>query len=108
MAEKNYGGVSGIPQPKNTSAAKQTSKLQTQFNKQKSGAQSDDENTDIEKQIRAGEIVKQAKDYALMLVKKDIPLLELAEKIEAKIFELEGKPAFPVNLSINEIAAHAT
>lgn len=108
MTEKHYGGASGIPQPKNTSSAKQISKLQTQASKQKSGAQSDDKNANIEKQIRAGEIVKQAKDYARTLVKKDILLLELAEKIEAKIIELGGKPAFPVNLSINEIAAHAT
>ena len=31
-----------------------------------------------------------------------------AEQIEGKIRELGGKPAFPVNLSINEIAAHYT
>src|SRR3989344_4184897 len=40
--------------------------------------------------------------------KKDMALLEIAEKIEGKIIELNGKPACPVNLSINEIAAHYT
>jgi methionyl aminopeptidase len=35
-------------------------------------------------------------------------LLDIAEKIESKIRELGAKPAFPVNLSINEIAAHST
>jgi len=35
-------------------------------------------------------------------------LIEIAEKIESKIIELGGKPAFPTNLSINEIAAHYT
>jgi len=37
-----------------------------------------------------------------------VPLVEIADKIEAKIIELGGKPAFPCNLSINEIAAHYT
>lgn len=35
-------------------------------------------------------------------------ILELAKNIEEKIKELGAKPAFPVNISINEIAAHYT
>ena len=35
-------------------------------------------------------------------------LLEIAEKIEQQIKDLGGEPAFPTNLSINEIAAHYT
>jgi methionyl aminopeptidase len=35
-------------------------------------------------------------------------MLDLAEKIEGKIESLGGKLAFPINLSINEIAAHYT
>ncbi|MEM7818458.1 MAG: type II methionyl aminopeptidase [Candidatus Aenigmatarchaeota archaeon] len=35
-------------------------------------------------------------------------ILKLAEEIENKIIELGAKPAFPVNISINEIAAHFT
>jgi methionyl aminopeptidase len=61
-----------------------------------------------EKIIQAGKIASETKKYARQIIKKDIPLLEIAEKIESKIFELGGKPAFPVNLSINEIAAHYT
>ena len=61
-----------------------------------------------EKILKAGEIGKKVKEYAKTLVKKDVPLLEIAEKIENKIVELGGKPAFPTNLSINEIAAHYT
>ena len=38
--------------------------------------------------------------------KKD--LFEIAEKIEQKIFELGFKPAFPVNVGINNVAAHYT
>jgi methionyl aminopeptidase len=36
------------------------------------------------------------------------PLIEIAETIEAMIREEGAKPAFPVNISINEIAAHYT
>jgi len=63
---------------------------------------------DKEKILKAGKMASQVKIYARGIVKKNIPLLEIAEKIEAKIFELGGNPAFPVNLSINEIAAHYT
>jgi len=61
-----------------------------------------------QKILKAGEISKQVKVYAKTIIKKDVPLLEIAEKIEAKIIELGGKPAFPCNLSINNIAAHYT
>ena len=63
---------------------------------------------DKQKILEAGKIASEAKKYARTIVKKGVPLLEIAEKIEAKIIELGGKPAFPVNLSINEIAAHYT
>ena len=60
------------------------------------------------KVLKAGEIASQVKIYARTIIKKGVPLLEIAEKIEAKIIELGGKPAFPVNLSIDNIAAHYT
>jgi methionyl aminopeptidase len=58
--------------------------------------------------LKAGQIEKQVKEYAKNFIKKDMPLIEIAEKIESKIVELGGKVAFPTNLSINEIAAHYT
>lgn len=61
-----------------------------------------------EKIIQAGRIAKEIKDWIKPIIKKGVPLLEIAKKIEAKIFELGGIPAFPVNLSINEVAAHYT
>lgn len=66
------------------------------------------EKSEIENLKLAGKIAKQAVEYSKSIAKKGTPLLELAEKIEAKIIELKGKPAFPVNLSINEVAAHYT
>ncbi len=58
--------------------------------------------------ILAGKISQEVKKWIKPQIKKGTPLLEIAEKIESKIFELGGKPAFPTNLSINEIAAHYT
>src|SRR3989338_3831592 len=57
---------------------------------------------------KAGYIAVQAVAFARSFIKPNMTLVEIAESIEAKIVELGGKPAFPVNLSINEIAAHAT
>lgn len=63
---------------------------------------------EISKLKKAGEIAREAKKLAREITKIGTPLLEIAEKIENKILELGGKPAFPTNLSINEIAAHST
>jgi methionyl aminopeptidase len=63
---------------------------------------------ETEKIIQAGKIASEVKKFARTIIKKDVPLLEIAEKIESKIEELGGKPAFPVNLSINNVAAHYT
>lgn len=61
-----------------------------------------------EKILNAGKIASQVRDFAKSIVKKDKPLLEIANEIETKIIELGGKPAFPTNTSVNEIAAHYT
>lgn len=61
-----------------------------------------------EKILLAGKIASQVKEFAKSIIKKDMLLLEIAEKIEDKIIELGAKPAFPTNLSINDIAAHYT
>ncbi|MEK6911136.1 MAG: type II methionyl aminopeptidase [Nanoarchaeota archaeon] len=57
---------------------------------------------------KAGQIAQETIKFARSFIKKDMLLVEIADKIENKILELKGKPAFPVNLSINEVAAHAT
>ena len=53
-------------------------------------------------------IAEDAVGFAQKLVKKDMKVLELADTIERRIMDLGGKPAWPVNVSINEIAAHYT
>lgn len=56
--------------------------------------------------IRAGKISAEVLEYGKSLIKKGNSLLDATEKIESKIFELGGKPAFPVQISCDEIAAH--
>lgn len=60
----------------------------------------------LEKYKKAGKTAAQVRDYGKGLIKEGISVLELAEAIEKKIFELGAKPAFPINISINEVAAH--
>jgi len=60
----------------------------------------------LKKYKKAGDIAAKARDFGKTLIKKDVLVLDVVEKIEKKIFELKGKPAFPVNISINDIAAH--
>lgn len=63
---------------------------------------------EIESYKKAGEIAKQVKEYAKDLIKPDMKLVEIAEKIESKTKELGAEVAFPVNLCIDDIAAHYT
>ncbi|MHA1400104.1 MAG: type II methionyl aminopeptidase [Candidatus Heimdallarchaeaceae archaeon] len=54
----------------------------------------------------SGQIHYQAMEFALSLIEPGVLLLEIAEKVENFIREKGAYPAFPVNISINEIAAH--
>lgn len=63
---------------------------------------------EIDCYILAGKIAAEAVKYGKSIIKKDMLLVDIANKIEGKIMELGGGLAFPVNLCINEIAAHYT
>lgn len=113
MTEKQYGGSTshgfkGID-TKNAGITKHASSQSVKLsdNSNRNDLNSLSKET-LEKYKKAGKIASEAVKFARSLVKKDTPLLEIAEKIENKIIELGGKPAFPVNLSINEVAAHST
>lgn len=56
----------------------------------------------------SGEISRKAREYAEEICKVGMTHLELVEKIEKKMRDLGGKPAFPVDVSIDSIAAHQT
>ena len=61
-----------------------------------------------EKCREAGEILAEVRDAAAERVEVGESHLEVAQWAEDKIRELGGEPAFPVNISIDEEAAHAT
>jgi len=66
------------------------------------------EQSEIESYKKAGEIVKEVVAYARKIIKPGMLLIDIANKIDEKILEIGGDFAFPVNLSLNEIAAHYT
>ncbi|MBI2574627.1 type II methionyl aminopeptidase [Candidatus Woesearchaeota archaeon] len=61
---------------------------------------------ELEKWKQAGRISAQALEYGLSLVKKGASVLEVCDKVDAKIFELGAKPSFPSQVSLNDVAAH--
>ena len=61
-----------------------------------------------EKILKAGKIASEVREYARNFIKKEMLLIEIANKTEEKIYHLGGKPAFPTCLSMDSIAAHAT
>lgn len=62
----------------------------------------------INKYIRAGKIAGEVCNYIRNFVRPGMKLIDIALETDKKIEELGGEPAFPVNLSLNEIAAHYT
>lgn len=61
---------------------------------------------ELEHYKKAGEIAKKVVGYAKEIIKPSMLLSEIAKKIHKKIEDLGSVPAFPVNLAINDIAAH--
>jgi methionyl aminopeptidase len=57
---------------------------------------------------RSGKILRETREEIRNFVHEDTPIIEVCEKAEKLIREKGGKPAFPCNVSINEIAAHYT
>jgi methionyl aminopeptidase len=57
---------------------------------------------------KAGEIAASVLKAALREAKPGMKLLDLADRVEALTAEAGGRPAFPVNLSVNDAAAHQT
>ena len=64
------------------------------------------ESEQYEKCREAGEILAQVRDETAERVEVGTEYLELSEWAEDRIRELGGEPAFPVNISVDEEAAH--
>src|SRR5919206_3099998 len=58
--------------------------------------------------LQAGKIAAKVRESARKKYHVGLTLFEICESIEAQIRSLNAQPAFPVNTSLNEIAAHYT
>ena len=56
----------------------------------------------------SGKILRETREEIKDFVHEGIPIIEICEKAEELIKNKGAKPAFPCNVSINEIAAHYT
>ncbi len=115
MTEKSYGGNNGvrehiggkITKTSSKSIAKSKQSLKSQSSSSSPNTTDDKEQSkELQDYKRAGEIAKKITEYAKLIIKPDMLLVEIAQKIEKEIEKHNAQPAFPVNLSINDIAAH--
>jgi len=79
-----------------------------QKNKEGLEKEQEDKQYKVESLKKAGNIAKEVKKYVKPKIKVSKNALEIIEITESKILELGGAMAFPVNLSLNNIAAHYT
>jgi methionyl aminopeptidase len=62
----------------------------------------------LEKYIQAGEIAGKVREEVQRITKEGMRLIEICEKAERLIKNMDGNLAFPCNISVNEVAAHYT
>lgn len=62
----------------------------------------------LAKYRQAGKIAAEVREEMKRYIKEGMPIIKICEKAEELIKRKGGKPAFPCNISINEIAAHYT
>ena len=62
----------------------------------------------IEKFHLSGKILRESREELKPLIQENMPIIEVCEKAESLIKQKGGKPAFPCNVSINEVTAHYT
>ena len=60
----------------------------------------------MEPWVKSGKISAQAREYGKTLCVPGAKIVDIADKVEQKIIVLGGKPAFPVDVSLNSMAAH--
>jgi len=56
----------------------------------------------------AGRILREVREEIRSIIHEKMPVIEICERAEQLIIEKGAKPAFPCNISINEVAAHYT
>jgi methionyl aminopeptidase len=63
---------------------------------------------ELEKFRFSGKILRETREEMRSFVKENMLVIDVCEKAEGLIRAKGGKPAFPCNVSINEVAAHYT
>jgi methionyl aminopeptidase len=106
MAKKTRSKKQATTKRKVKSSKKEGTKPTTKKVVKKKAGKSSKKEDPLEKYLAAGKISIQVKKFLRELVKEGASVLEICEAGEAKIIELGGKWAFPLNVSINNIAAH--
>lgn len=62
----------------------------------------------FEKYRRAGKIAREVRREMKRFVRVGMPMIEICEQAETLIRRKGGQPAFPCNVSVNEVSAHYT
>jgi methionyl aminopeptidase len=66
------------------------------------------EKKELEAYRKAGKIASEVREKSRELVRANVKILDIAEKVEKMIKDEGGKLAFPVNVCINDVTAHYT
>jgi methionyl aminopeptidase len=65
-------------------------------------------NPELEKFVESGKILAQVREHVKTMQVRGRKVLDVCEEVEGKIREFGGRPAFPCNVGINDVAAHYT
>ena len=58
--------------------------------------------------VQSGRIAARVLREACEMVRPGVKVISICTRVERRIVELGGRPAFPCNVSINEVASHYT
>ncbi len=76
---------------------------------EKDGETLDKQDTDpLSKYRAAGKVAAEAREFAISLVQEGVKLIDVCTQVENRIRDLGCEPAFPLNISIDHVAAHYT
>jgi methionyl aminopeptidase len=62
----------------------------------------------VRKLRESGRILRETREELMGFIRENMPIIKVCEKAEELIRRKGAKPAFPCNVSINEVAAHYT
>jgi methionyl aminopeptidase len=63
---------------------------------------------DLNKYRLAGKIAREVREEVKNSIREGVPIIDICEMVEELTRKKGGKPAFPCNVSVNEVAAHYT